>query len=249
MVLKKEIKFIRAVWGQYDEFYNTPPLNEIVYVWGIDKYKYLLSKGFDCVLVSEKSDVVNDNIRKFYHKLECLRLAAQSYEKFIFLDWDVEIIREFDDKFFSYLEDKEFLVPTYAYPIEFLDLKDKIEFEHDRVWVNNQIIEMQKYGWRLDNEIVLPNAGFIYCSNKKIPNKLIEISNKLNIVTLVEEFSIFNYVNCDLEYYILNYEPTVIFGRSEDNIFNSFNIKKQSQINLHNIINKLIKKDIYLIHN
>jgi len=244
-----DIKFIRAVWGDYNQITNTPLLNEMVYVWGTDNYNHLKSKGFDCVLVSENKNHYN-NLKKFQHKLDCLKLASETYERFIFLDWDVEIIKKIDVQFYKYFDDKELSVPTYSYPIEIFELHNEFNNgnPYDIEFFNTQIVELKKYNWVLNDNIIIPNAGFIYCGNKNIPTELIKISNDLNLITLIEEFSIFNYVNCDFEYYIKNYEPTVLFGRPLNDQFNISYVKKEPQIELHRKINRMMFKDIYLNH-
>ncbi len=241
------IKFIRGLWGDFDELTPSPIYNEMVYVWGEKNHQKLIDRGFDCKLVSKDDRVYKKEDEKFIHKLDCLKYGVDDFNEVIFLDWDVISVKPIDDKFFTHFNKSDFMLPTYSYPKEFLKLYDFFNGNQGE-WVNTQINEMKKYGWDLGDSIVLPNAGFMYCSNKNIPEKLIEITREMNLKTLVEEFATFCYVNCTLDEYIRTYEPPVIFGREVNNIFYLGPINRKVEEHLHHKILHLIEKDIYFIH-
>jgi hypothetical protein len=242
------IKFIRCLWGDFDEIIPEPILDEVVYVWGQENQDKLVSRGFECVLVSEEKIQYPNHLDKFKHKLDALKYGVNDFGRVIFLDWDVTMVKPIDDKFYTYFYGKEFMMPTYSYPVEYMDMSD---FYYDLIaneWVKSQIFDMNMFGWKMDNNIILPNAGFIYCDGIDVINKLINITDKWELKTLIEEFAAFIYSNSSLDDYILNYEPTVIFGREEDHLFHFGPIMKLPQVPLHEKINGLIKKDIYFIH-
>lgn len=242
------IDFIRILWGGFNEIKPTSLYNETVYVWGSENHKKLLDLGYKCVLMSDSETIHNNENTKFLHKLIGLKEASLHHDKFIFMDWDVELDKELDDDFFKEFDNKEFLMPTYSYPNEYLTLTDKLLDDGARNWTNQQIIEMEKYGWREDDIIVLPNAGFIYCSNPDIPNRLLEIAIQNNLTTLIEEFAMYIYSQSDFKSYILKYEPSVIFGRPSSTIFTIGDIKRNTELILHNKIESLIKKNVYFTH-
>lgn len=244
----KDIDFVRILWGEFNEIKPTPHYNETVYVWGLENYKKLISLGYKCFLMSDNDMIHTNEATKFLHKLIGLKEASLHHKKFIFMDWDVELDKELDENFFKEFNDKEFLMPTYSYPKEYLLLTNKLIDEGARKWTNQQIIEMEKYGWREDDIIVLPNAGFIYCANPTIPSKLLEIALENNLTTLIEEFAMYIYSQSDFKSYILKYEPSVIFGRPLNTIFTIGDIKRNTELILHNKIESLIKKNVYFTH-
>jgi hypothetical protein len=249
----KNVKFIRALWGDYNEFKheisNQPSFDEMVYVWGEDNEHYLKQLGYSTKLVSKDALSYDDEFIKFKHKIDALQLATIDYGKFIFLDWDVTITKPIDDEFFKYLEGKKFLAPLYAYPIEYLDLYDKLEDVSARLWTNEQIVFMKEYGWVKNDLIIIPNAGFIYCDDPSFAPSLGWIIENHYLFTLIEEFAIFIYANCNLEDYINNYEPLIINGRPDSNVFNLFDIDRPCAKELSEHIKTYLKKDLYLEHN
>ena len=247
------MKIVRALWGNYEAFVSeiptTPLFNEIVYVWGTDNKTFLDNLGYDTKLVSTNSDVYFnlDNTETFKHKLDCFKLASDDFGEFLFLDWDVSILKDIDNNFYSTFKGKDFCCPLYAYPNSFLDLLDTNTEWEIAVWQIEQIKQLKLYNWSW--LIVLPNAGFFYCSNPSIPDKLIQITKENKLTTLVEEFSIFILSNCELTEYINKYEPTQIFGRPDGSWhFKVAGVNKDSSYRLNNYIRTLVDKDIYLKH-
>lgn len=244
----KGIDFVRILWGNFNEIKSKPLYNETVYVWGFENYKKLTNMNYKCVLMSNDNAIHSNETTKFLHKLIGLKEASLRHERFIFMDWDVELEKELDDDFFKEFDNREFLMPTYSYPYEYMLLTDKLNDDGAKKWTNQQIIEMEKYGWREDDIIILPNAGFIYCSNPLIPTKLLDIALENNLTTLIEEFAMYIYSQSDFKSYILKYEPSVIFGRPSNTIFTIGDIKRNTEIILHNKIESIIKKNVYLTH-
>lgn len=238
-----DIKIIRGLWGNFDFYKNEIPpkplYNETVYVWGSENESKLNRLGYHTIFMGEDS---NKPRHRFYLKLECLIRGEADFNEILFIDWDVKQTKDFDDTFYNELREKQFSMPTYSYPIEFLNLK--LDYE----WGQNIIDDFKKYGWRFNDYIVIPNAGFIYSNNSKIPHELNKISKEKNINTLTEEFSMWNFANCSLNDYISKYEPKCIYGRPTNTIFKLENIENQSEIKLHTLINNSMDKNIYFVH-
>ena len=171
------IKFIRGLWGNFNSFANeipvTPHYNEMVYVWGLENYDKLKTLGYD---VTFMGDYKLNPYESLVLKLECLIKGQEDFGEIIFIDWDVKKIKEIDSELLNDLREKEFSMPTYSYPIQYLTL-------NENEWINNIIEDFKKYGWRLNDKIIIPNAGFIYTNNSTIPHELKIISEKLKIKT------------------------------------------------------------------
>ena len=75
-----------------------------------------------------------------------------------------------------------------------------------------------KYGWKWEEGIVAPNFGFVYCRDKSLGKKLVDIAIKEDLTTVVDEFATLIYVDCTLEEYIEKYTPRVLKGRSDQNL-------------------------------
>lgn len=236
-----KIKVIRGLWGNFNSYKNeipkVPLYDEMVYVWGVDNFNHLKKLGYDVTLMGENIQTPHQS---FNLKLECLIRGESDFKEVIFMDWDVKQVKEIDEIFHSDLRQKSFSMPTYSYPIEYLELKGD-------EWVKEIINEFKKYGWRLGDSIVIPNAGFIYSNNSNIPYELNKITKDRHVKTLVEEFTMWIYSNCDLETYIKQYEPKCIFGRP-DRPFKLNHIETNTERNLHQLINTLVEKNIYFIH-
>ena len=240
-MVMSNIKIIRGLWGNLDLYKHEIPLkplhNEMVYVWGVDNLIKLTEMGYEVTLMGE--DITNPS-ESFNLKLDCLIKGQEDFGEIIFIDWDVKQIKDIDVTFYKELRENKFSMPTYSYPIEYLELTEG-------KWVESIISEFKKYGWRLNQSIIIPNAGFIYSNNSDIPLELKKITNNHNIKTLIEEFSMWVYSNCNLEDYIKMYEPKCIYGRP-DRIFKLNHIETNSEKDLHSLIDGLMNKNIYFIH-
>jgi hypothetical protein len=246
----EKIKFIRALWGDLRERGEEPLYDEMVYVWGVENEKLMRDRGFETYLVSEdKWGGIGERV-KFLNKLKCWEIAATHYERFIFLDWDVVQVKELDEDFWNQFDDeKKILMPTYSYPAEYLDLENKLEDQGAREWVNAQIGELRKSGyWELEDLIVLPNAGFFYCADINFPKELVKTVYEKDLLSVVDEFSMFVHVDENLQSYIEKYEPACIYGRSRESNFVLGPISRRVEPILHDYIDKLIKKNVYFVH-
>lgn len=205
----RDVQIVRAVFGNFD--FNlipaSPQFNEVVYVWGIENKSILDSKGYTTILCDRNN--LNFKYKSFLyifmHKILALKKATESYSKFLFLDWDCDLLKNLDDSFFNYLNSKEFLAPLYSYDKSAFD---NVQSNSDD-WDYNNSIQMKNYSWEYDGLYVLPNAGFIYVNNSNILSTILEttLSNKLKC--LVEEYAIYIISNTTLDGYIEVYHPKV----------------------------------------
>jgi hypothetical protein len=248
----RNIKIIRVLWGDFkDEIPNKPLFNEIVYVYGESNREYLQKLGYETYLVNSNPLGHGDNeLNKFYNKLEAIELACSHFTTFLFLDWDVELVKALDDNFFKYIMSKKVLMPTYSYPKEYLKLHNKLLDNNAKRWTNSQITFMKKYGWNLEDQIILPNAGFIFINDMpELGSSLMKIAKENKLLTNIEEFVFYIWSNCTLNQYIQEHEPFCIFGRPTNHMFKVDQIEGFFEKNLHEYINKSIEKNIYFNHN
>lgn len=249
----RNIKVIRVLWGDFkDEIPHEPIFNELVYVYGTSNQEYLQKLGYETYLVDENpmghGNV--DELNKFYNKLEAIKLACFHFTTFLFLDWDVELIKDLDDNFFKYIMSKRVLMPTYAYPINYLKLYNKLEDVNAKRWTDSQIAFMKKYGWNLEDCIILPNASFIFVNSvSDFGDAMIKIAIENKLLTNIEEFAFYIWSNCTLNQYIQEYEPFCTYGRPENHKFKVDNVEGFFEKNLHEYINKSIEKNVYFKHN
>lgn len=227
----RDIKFIRAVWGDMDLSIipQTPQYNEVVYVWGIENKLQLDSLGYTTILCDRNklNFKYTSFLYEFIHKLIAIEKASKSFSKILFLDWDYNLYKNLDDDFFNYINTKTFLAPVYEYSIDDSNYSynDSESFEY------NKSESIKKYSWSKDENYIIPNAGFIYISDSIIATELLQIAKNQNLKTLIEEFAIQIWSNCNLESYIENFHPKVCFGRNESNI--------------NTYVESIIEKDIY----
>ena len=213
----RDIKFVRAVWGDMDLSLipQSPQYDEIVYVWGIDNKIQLDTMGYNTILCDRNkfNFKYSSILYEFIHKLISIEKACNKFSKILFLDWDYFLEKELDDTFFNSLNSKTFLAPIYEYDINTIQSDTDIHsFSY------NMFNYLNNMSWKNDSKAIIPNAGFIYISNPQIGSELLNTAKDNDIKTLVEEFTIYNWVNCSLDEYIQNYHPTMCFGRNESNI-------------------------------
>jgi len=254
--MKSPIKIVRALWGEpsyLKKEVTHPPLfdNEIVFVWGIDNYTVLVSMGYECILVSEfKYNMEYSHYYKhFIHKLFALDIACTLYDEFLFLDWDVSIVKDIDDIFWNKIRTGNSIqCPIYSYHEE-----DKYGF-FNRFNPNTILFKfidklfntLETQSWKFGDYSCIPNFCFLYVrNNKKLGKKLIDITLSENIITCIEEFALYKYVNCDMDTYIEKYEPIVISGHDKPLYIKNIST---SELTINEYVNTKIGKDIYLIH-
>lgn len=257
------MKVIRTFWGdvhsmgtryteQIDEAISDN-INEIVYVWGIDNYNFIKSKGFDCKLISE--DSYNRNLasnhtfwdhKSLNHKLWVIENAVMEYGEILFLDWDCRLIKKMDDEFYSFLKNGNALqVPLYVYPKKALDwLIHKTKSDTVNPFFHKLKKFMIQYSYSWGENYIIPNTGFIYCRDTNI--KLLKISLDLKLEAVPDEFSVMAYAmdaGISLDDYINLIEPKVIRGKEHTE---SWWVEAQNEFNHY--IDSKINKSIYFIH-
>jgi hypothetical protein len=178
-------------------------------------------------------------------------MADILFDEYLFLDWDIEIVKPIDDNFYDLIQNKSPLqCPLYSYSTDHFEVVNKLLIEKNITdqnildFVKVQEQEIQKYKWLLNNNQVLPCFCFYYTNNIKIGEKLLSICKENNILTCIEEFAFYLYSNCDLNSYIKKYEPIVIKGKEKSLL----NERQQSLNELNDYINNKINKDVYLVH-
>jgi hypothetical protein len=249
-----KIQIIRALWGNSSKIIDEIPLtplfeNEIVFVWGEENETYLKKLGYKTIQMPPND--YTTLLNHYTHKLEAIKVADDLFDEYLFLDWDIEIVKPIDDNFYNLIQNKSPLqCPLYSYSVDHFEVVNKLLIEKNITdqnildFVKVQEQEIQKYKWLLNNNQVLPCFCFYYTNNIKIGKKLLNIIKQNNILTCIEEFAFYIYTNCTLDDYILNFEPTVIKGKEVSSL-----IQRQQSLNeLNNYIDTKINKNIYLIH-
>lgn len=257
------MKIIRTFWGNVHSMGNrytdqietsvSDNLNELVYVWGIDNYNFIKSKGFECVLLSEDSynrELASNHTfwdhKSLNHKLWIVNHAVKEYGEILFLDWDCRLIKPIDSNFYELLRNgNEFQVPLYVYPKKALDwLIDKTDGEDVNPFFHKLKKFMIQYSYNWNSNYIIPNTGLIYCRNSNID--LLKISLDLELEAVPDEFSVMAYAmskGMDIDNYIKTLEPSIISGKEHDE---DWWMKIQNNFNNH--VSSIVKKDIYFQH-
>lgn len=249
------IQFVRVLFSSGDgfDYFNEIPLkpefNEIVYVFGLDNQRKLQERGYKTYLIDDtpRGQII-DELDKFNNKLTALDLACQHYEKFIMLDWDMKLLKPLDQNFWNLLQHKEVLMPTYSYPLEdLIKIKDNMGKLH--FWFVELLPLLEKWSWKFEDLAIIPNAGFIYVNNMPTFGKeLIEIAKTYKLRTNVEEFAMWFWANQDLDQYLIEHEPSCVYGRPTDYRCIVGSVDKKCEQILHQYINSKCHKDIYFNH-
>jgi hypothetical protein len=258
------MKFIRAFWGDLSNFNErhkheiievskNKNLNEMVYVWGVENNKFIKSLGYETILMSDNPTEYGDHYlynssTYMIHKLEAIKMGIKMFEEVIFLDWDCKQLKPIDKDFFYLLklQDQEIQMPLYLYPKNYSDIilnewGELLDSERKKYVLKQQIF-LQKHHYEWGDSFVTPNAGFIYCSNASIINDLISISYEHEIGIATEEMAFVEYTKkfvSTLEEYVYRFEPLVCDAKYETHF---------NQKDLNKFISKLIKKNLYFIH-
>lgn len=252
--MNTDIKIIRAFWGvDLKTRIEIPPIpifpNQIVYVWGIDNEEFLKSRGFKTRLVEEPEYEIH-NTNWLIRKLIVIDLALKEFGEMIFLDWDCYILRELDDTFYSYLKEKPIQCPLYTHYIN--PMKSFMEYntnptDADIEYYNEIEKNLFKYSWKLDDMMIIPNFGFFYSRDVTIGESLLKIARDNDVRGVVDETSLFIYINCTLDEYIVQYLPKVVRGVAEEMTDTGF-IISNVQKKLNKYIDTKVDMDIYLKH-
>jgi len=266
------MQIVRTFWGEMNHTYtlqiiDSINLNEIVYVWGKDNYDFIISKGFRCILVSDqpydytisKAHHLHD-YRNMHHKLVCIDMATKEFGEILFLDWDCKLIKVLDDNFYNRIRSGNSIqVPLYMYPKESLDsLIDNNTDEVMTKFFSNLRKNIKKYSYDWNGCYVLPNTGFVYCRDSSLTSHLCDLSNKLELEILVEEFALYIYTSSmySLEEYIQKIEPSFISGKSnghgiiqgDEEFCTMSNIWNNYQNKFNEYVSSIKEKDIYFLH-
>lgn len=163
--------FVRGIWGDISpngirrgKLYNDIKLIKdnsytesfIIYVFGEDNYKYLISEGFDCRLIDNNPTRYDMKSHLYRHKLDVLSEAIREFDEIVFLDWDCR--------------------PTAKLPSDFWDvMRKKAPFQ-----ANLFQYRTKKCLWRENDWRKVCNGGFLYIRDSKIPEDIIKNYNELS---------------------------------------------------------------------
>lgn len=253
------MQIIRIFWGDFERYKHqiieakTDNLNEVVFVWGYDNYMQFKELGFECILIDMQAydySIANahtfENHKSLIHKIVGIDTALETYDEVIFLDWDVRKVKDIDLRFYELIREtnSNLQVPLYVYPKKaFKFLLKTITKPMMQTFFKKLELFVKTYSYLIDDNYILPNTGFIYCSDKSITEKLLDIIDDNGLETVPDELSVFVYANTDIDTYIKTYEPLVI--GSKEHGYDWWNIAEDSLLNYKNT---LIKKDIYFEH-
>lgn len=162
--------FIRGLWGIYDKSHRLlnrrysvdNDINNIInckfnepfiaYVVGRENYNTLISKdiekfGHTCKCIHEEPFMFDLIKFQYRHKMEIIKYAMEvdDYDEVVYLDWDC-------------IPQKK-LLPTF-----WEDMKKRADFQ-----ACLQIYRAVKCPWRKEAKRQVPNGGFMYFGDKKIP--------------------------------------------------------------------------------
>jgi len=253
------MEFIRILWGEFDKYKEQiiqareDNLNETVLVWGRDNFTKLKELGYKCMILSEdsydykiaKAHTFEDH-RSLIHKIKAIGLALEVFDEVVFVDWDVRKIKPIDSNFYDLIKNKDsqLQVPLYVYPKKAFGvlLEDVKETVMQNFFVKLQDF-IEEYSYEKGSNLILPNTGFFYCSNKKIIGEMLSIIEHKNLQTVPDELSVFVWANCEMDDYILKYEPSVI-GVKEHG-YEWWNVEEHE---LMQYKKTMINKDIYFEH-
>lgn len=253
------IQVVRAFWGSLETYKpqieKAPRYDEETIVWGKDNFEYLVNRGYKCILVSDDPyDYTIAAAHTFIdhssliHKLKAIDIAVDKFKEIVFLDWDCYNVKNLDSSFYStFKEGNELQVPLYVYPKSALDklVKSDIDIEYYNFF-SKLADYLEEHAYKLDDDFIIPNTGFIYCRSKTVTEKLLDIAIKNNLQTVPDELAVLYYakeLNLDLDGFIDTFEPSVINGKYQDNPE-----WIDSQTKLDNYIKSKVAKNIFFHH-
>lgn len=251
-----KVKIVRTFWGedisQYPDLTPIPTYrNQIVYVWGKNNRDHLHKLGYDVHLMEDDPFPTKD--KQYAKKLLVLDHAINEFGEIMMLDWDCHILRPLDDKFYDYLSSKSIQCPLYCQHVDTANALYEVfgnnHDEKDKFMHFAKLMEQEfnKYSWRYQQSLVSPNFGFFYTRDKLIGKKLLEITEKNDLVGCIEEHAMWIYANCTLEEYLERHQPLFIQGVSDDRTDHPFKISVV-QRNLNAYISSKLPMDLYLKH-
>jgi len=212
----RDVKVVRALWGSYPIDIPPPQYNEVVYVWGTENKSKLDNLGYNTIRMSKNEyEWGYESISHHYnHKLFSIKKSLESFNKILFLDWDVKLIKELDDDFFNLLPSSSFQAPLYTVTKESIE---QIPFS-DNSWLGFEKKLTPNFTWEYEELYAKVNACCIYANNSEFGNDLIKITNSNMLGSYVEEFAIFKHSDTNLDDYILNHHPKYISISNNDTL-------------------------------
>jgi len=226
--------------------------NEVVYTWDMGSIEYFTSGGYEVRYVED--DRFNDISTVFGRKLIALDLGLKEFGEAMLLDWDCSILRPLDEKFFSYLEEKNTQVPLYGLNIQ--GLKEVDGDDRDDQFFADMERNLKKYSYMLDQiqgtiNRLTPNFGCVYSRDGNFGKDLIDIALSEKLYGCVEEHAMFLYARHmhgvrTKEEYIEKFQPRFVHGVSDDNL--TENLIGRCQWRANRFIEHNINMDLYLKH-
>jgi hypothetical protein len=214
--MSNKIQVVRALWGWDStklkkEIPESPIFdNEIVYVWGKYHYDYLLNRGYNCIFV--KDEYTKHPFNFLTHKVESFDFAFKDFGSFLYVDWDVNIIKPLDNLFWYSFNDKLFSTSLYPFSKSFFNKSYTYDSEYNHIL--KMVVNYYNLGWDLEDSIIFPNCGITYFSSDSYDIYKYNRKKYPYLFGLPDEFLIYLMANCNLETYIKNYTNNVMFGRT-----------------------------------
>jgi hypothetical protein len=258
--MNKPIKIVRALWGKAFHILKEIPKqpifpNEIVFVWGSKNNELLQRIGYKTILISNDdsaSYLYASHLKHYGHKLEVIKMAEGLYDEYLFLDWDIGVVKNIDDEFYNIIRNgNNIQCPIYAYNKNYR--QDILEYYKERETLTNDIEDflkyhiegLKKYSWQTDELYILPNFCFFYSNKTKSASELHKIMIDNDLDTCIEEFAMWIYSNCSLDEYILKYEPVVVRGKERDVNLPNMDLAFKT---INEYVGTKVEKKIYLYH-
>jgi|688.fasta_scaffold74348_4 hypothetical protein len=246
------MKIVRTVWGSL-EYVKRETLdkhkyeNEVVYVWGKENQEHLISLGYETILAHSQDHYYKYDrmVNKYYHKLEVVARADEDFEEYLLLDWDTYPIGEISEAKLQLNKKSPVQCPLYAIPENFYDIISQHPMDNEmREFFYYQSRFLETHSWKIQQGRAFPNFCFFYSRKANIGRELLKIAKKQQILSNIEEFSLFKWANCSIEEYIKIHEPLVIRAQESDPL-------PQVQFALDSInvlTNERKDKKIYFVH-
>lgn len=258
MKVDNKIQIVRALWGNnfviHKEVPKTPIFeNEIVLVWGAKNADFLLRLGYNILQMDDINiTIYNSHLKHFGHKLEAIKKAEHIFDEYLFLDWDVDVVKELDDEFYELIRSRNNVqCPIYAYSNTYkADIyeyykKTNTLTDNTKDFLKNHMDGLSKYNWNYNDLYVIPNFCFFYSNKSNVASELHKLMVDNDLITCIEEFAMWIYSDCSLDEYIEKYEPIVIRGKERDvNLPNMDTAFKT----INNYVDTKLEKKIYLYH-
>lgn len=259
-------KFVRCLWGKENHKFFEKNLssyhnecritksvddkfgleNQIVIVWDEVNRKLMEELGYPYHYMGPSMDFTYSF--NFYHKIMALIKAMEMFDEIIFLDWDCYIQKPLDENFYTLLKSGgDIQMPLYVYPKETLDRFRTIipGGNEGQNYYNLLFYHTIRNGkWFFNEGILVPNAGFIYCRDKKFFKQLDTIQRTQGIISNIEEICAMIYFNKTIDTmdeYLDKHEPKVCLGKDDEEM-------DGHQLHLNQHTTSKLNKDIYFIH-